>query len=106
MIVRGDRGHSPMSVQFNLPEPQANGNRVAVAKPLAAIVTTSSLEHVRPGQFHDIGVTVSNLGEQSAIVSVYINEQNPILRQWCNRLEQRLALGPGREWRGVFPLQN
>jgi hypothetical protein len=74
------------------------------AKPIAVVLTTSEREVVLPGQSHVIGVTVSNQGDQDAIVYLSIDPHNPQMRQWCDRLEQRLALPPGNSGEITFEL--
>ncbi|MBE7385039.1 MAG: hypothetical protein F6J95_026960 [Leptolyngbya sp. SIO1E4] len=71
--------------------------------PLSVILTSSGMDVATPGSRFELGVTVHNVGDRSAIVYIFIEERSPLLRQWCHSMQERLALAPDQS--GEITLQ-
>ncbi|NJN20536.1 MAG: hypothetical protein HC812_04190 [Leptolyngbya sp. RL_3_1] len=69
---------------------------LAPIKPLAVILSSAGRDLIVAGQTFELGITVSNQGNQSAIIHVYINDMSPALRPWCPESQGSLALAPGQ----------
>lgn len=83
--IRSQTGLSPLQ-----PETPA-----ALFEPLAVMVAAWDQDRTVPGTKHLLGVTVTNRGDQDAVVQVRLEttEANkPIFAQWCSQPEQWLAL--------------
>jgi hypothetical protein len=78
---------------------------LASSKPLAVILNSSGKEIVVPGSVFSFSVTISNKGNQSAIIDVSIDDRSTLLQQWCLSLRERLALGPNQSGEVVFPIR-
>lgn len=72
--------------------------------PLSVVLTSSGIDAVTPGSRLDLGVTVHNIGDRSAIVYVFIEERSPTLRQWCGSMQERLALAPDQSGEVTFQI--
>ncbi|NER83988.1 MAG: hypothetical protein F6K42_31485, partial [Leptolyngbya sp. SIO1D8] len=72
--------------------------------PLSVILTSSGMDVITPGALFELGVTVHNVGDRSAIVYVFIEERSPILRQWCHSMQERLALAPDQSGEITFQI--
>jgi hypothetical protein len=66
----------------------------SAGKPLAVIPNPSGDYAVIAGSTFELCVTVSNKGNQSALIDIYIDEVSQMLRQWCDSPFERLALSP------------
>ncbi|AKG24415.1 hypothetical protein IJ00_03380 [Calothrix sp. 336/3] len=64
-----------------------------VPKPLAVILSASGREGVPAGTNFTLSVAVSNKGQKSAVIEVYIEEVSSGVRQWCKKAREQLALG-------------
>ncbi|MCG8367864.1 MAG: hypothetical protein MJA27_31595, partial [Pseudanabaenales cyanobacterium] len=73
--------------------------------PLSVIMTSSGMDVALPGSLFELGVTVRNVGDRSAIIYVFIEERTPVLRQWCRSMQQRLALAPDKSGEVVFQIE-
>jgi hypothetical protein len=71
-------------------------------KPLAVILNSAGNDAVTPGSVFELGVTIRNKGNQSAVIDVFIDDLSPTLRQWCNCPQERLALGAKQSAEVVF----
>ena len=74
-------------------------------KPLATIVNPSGGATVTPGSTFELCVTVSNEGNQNALIDILIDETSEPLQQWCTSPFERLALGRGQSSEVVFEFQ-
>jgi hypothetical protein len=74
-------------------------------KPLSTIINPSGEIVVTPGSSFELCVTITNQGNQSAIVDVYLDEVSGPLRQWCLTPFERLALSYGQSSEVVFSIQ-
>lgn len=70
--------------------------------PLSVMLTASNRELVAPDTLFELGVTVHNVGDRSAVIYVFIEERTPILRQWCRSMQERLALAPDQSGEITF----
>ncbi|MEG3926614.1 MULTISPECIES: hypothetical protein [unclassified Microcoleus] len=61
-------------------------------KPLAVIVNPSESTSAFAGEIFELRVTVTNQGNQGAIINIYIDESSGLLRQWCSSPYESLAL--------------
>ena len=73
--------------------------------PLSVILTSSGMDVVLPGSHLELGVTVHNVGDRSALIYVFIEERTPKLRQWCGSMQERLALAPDQSGEVTFQIQ-
>ena len=69
---------------------------LSVGKPLVIIVNPSGEMVATAGSTVELGVTVSNQGNQSALIDIAIDETSEFVYQWCRSPYERLALGPGQ----------
>jgi hypothetical protein len=74
-------------------------------KPLAIILNSAGNDSVTPGTTFELGVTIRNKGNQSAVIDVFIDDLSPTLRQWCPCAQERLALGAKQSAEVVFRFQ-
>jgi hypothetical protein len=74
-------------------------------KPLAVILNSSGGDRVTPGSVVELGVTIRNKGNQSAVIDVFIDDLPPVLRQWCSSTQERLALGAKQSGEVIFRFQ-
>jgi hypothetical protein len=75
---------------------------VEPGKPLAVILNSAGNDTVTPGSVFELGVTIRNKGNQSAVIDVFIDDLSPTLRQWCPCAQERLALGAKQSAEVVF----
>ena len=73
--------------------------------PLSVILTSSGVDTTTPDALFELGVTVHNVGDRSAIVYVFIEERSPVLRQWCRSMQERLALAPAQSGEVTFQIE-
>ncbi|MBE9078769.1 hypothetical protein IQ241_15940, partial [Romeria aff. gracilis LEGE 07310] len=66
------------------------------AAPLGIILSNAGETPVLPGERLDISLTVSNKGNQSAVIDVFLDELPAIIQAWCPTTQTRLALDPGQ----------
>ncbi len=85
--------------------PQTIQQALAPGKPLAVILNPSGDYAVTAGSNFELCVTVSNKGNQSALIDIYIDEVSQMLRQWCTSPFERLALSPKSTSEVVFQFQ-
>jgi len=85
--------------------PQTIQQALAPGKPLAVIPNPSGDFAVTAGSSFELCVTVSNKGNQSALIDIYIDEVSQALRQWCDSPFERLALSPKSTSEVVFKFQ-
>ena len=85
--------------------PQTIQQALAPGKPLAVIPNPSGDYAVIAGSTFELCVTVSNKGNQSALIDIYIDEVSQMLRQWCDSPFERLALSPKSTSEVVFQFQ-
>ncbi len=78
---------------------------LAPGKPLAVIPNPSGTHAVMAGSNFELCVTVSNKGNQSALIDIYIDEMSQLIRQWCTSPHERLALSPKSTSEVVFQFQ-
>jgi len=78
---------------------------LAPGKPLSVITNPSGDYAVIAGASFELYVTVSNKGNQSALIDIFIDEVSPALRQWCTSPSERLALGPQSSGEVIFQFQ-
>ncbi|MBE9208005.1 hypothetical protein IQ244_16030 [Nostoc sp. LEGE 06077] len=85
--------------QQNLQQTLAPGN------PLAVIFNPSGDYAVQAGGKFELNVTVTNKGQESALIDIFIDELSPQLIQWCDAPKQRLALSPNSVGEVLFEFQ-
>ncbi|MFP4410707.1 COG1470 family protein [Coleofasciculus sp.] len=73
-------------------------------KPLSMIVNPSGDAPITPGSTFELCVTITNEGNQSALIEIYIDETSQFLHQWCISPYERLALGRGQSSEVVFQI--
>lgn len=78
---------------------------LAPGSPLSVILNPSGDTLVMAGSTFELCVTVSNKGNQSALIDIYIDEVSQLLRQWCASPYERLALGSSSSSEVVFEFQ-
>lgn len=75
------------------------------AKPLAVIVNPSESASVFAGETFELRVTVTNQGNQGAVINVYLDESSGLLRQWCTSPYESLALANNSSAEIAFRVQ-
>src|SRR5919199_277208 len=78
---------------------------LAPGKPLAVIPNPSGTHAVMAGSSFELCVTVSNKGNQSALIDIYIDEMSQLIRQWRTSPHERLALSPKSTSEVIFQFQ-
>lgn len=73
--------------------------------PLAIILSPSGEVIVSPGSTFELCVTVSNQGNESALIDIYIDEVSEIPLQWLFSSRERLALGRAQTSEVFFRFQ-
>lgn len=73
-----------------------------VFQPLALMVAAWDGDRVTPGTKHYLGVTLTNRGDQDAVVQVRLESPSELLPQWCAQPEQWLALTSNRSGELTF----
>ncbi|EKU98698.1 hypothetical protein Lepto7375DRAFT_8010 [Leptolyngbya sp. PCC 7375] len=71
-------------------------SEIALSQPIGIILSSSGEDSVLPGERLEIGVTINNKGNQSAIIDVYLDELPTAIHDWCSTTQTRLALDPGQ----------
>ncbi|MDX2228504.1 MAG: hypothetical protein NW220_02620 [Leptolyngbyaceae cyanobacterium bins.349] len=71
-------------------------------QPLTMIVAAWDGDRVTPGGKHYLGVTITNRGEQDAVVQVRLESTSALLLDWCAQPEQWLALSSHRSGELTF----
>ncbi|NEQ33347.1 MAG: hypothetical protein F6K04_20515 [Leptolyngbya sp. SIO4C5] len=74
-------------------------------KPLAVILNSSGRDTVTPGDSFELGVTVSNRGNRSAVINIFLDDLTPALRPWCQTVQEYLALAPDQSGEVLFHFQ-
>lgn len=74
-------------------------------QPLTIVVAAWDRDRVNPGGKHYLGVTITNRGDQDAVVQVRIESPSELLRQWCLQPEQWLALGSQKSGELTFCIE-
>lgn len=74
------------------------------ANPLAVIVNASGREAVTAGSDFHLSVTIHNKGGQSAIVRIFLDDRATVLKDWCESLEEFLALGSEQSGEVIFTI--
>ncbi|MEO0868352.1 MAG: hypothetical protein AAFY17_07875 [Cyanobacteria bacterium J06642_11] len=82
--------------------PNPSGENI---NPLVVVRTSSGIDLVSPGSTFQLGLTIHNQGQNSAIIYTYIEERSAILRQWCPSMQERIALGPNQSGEVVFKIR-
>ncbi len=79
---------------------RADGPTTSTAAPLAVMLSGASL--VAPGGSVTLSVTVTNKGETSAIIDVFLEDLPASLYAWVSSTQERLALGPDQSREAIF----
>ena len=69
-----------------------NPETIASAQPLAVILNPSESASAFAGEIFELRVTVTNQGNQGAVINIYIDESSGLVRQWCSSPYESLAL--------------
>ncbi|MEO8889964.1 MAG: hypothetical protein ABI417_00260, partial [Coleofasciculaceae cyanobacterium] len=76
-----------------------------IGKPLTIITNPSGDYAIAAGETFELRVTISNQGNQGALIDIFIDETSGLLRQWCASPDERLALGSDHSGEVVFRFQ-
>lgn len=74
-------------------------------KPLVTIISPSGEIVLAPGSSVELCITLSNQGNQSALIDIFIDEVSDIPSHWWLSSRERLALGHGQTSEVFFQLQ-
>ncbi len=77
----------------------------APEQPITVILNSSGEDVVTPGASLDLSATITNKGNQSAIIDIFIDDLPPALYSWCESTQERLALSPGQSGEVLFRFQ-
>ncbi len=73
--------------------------------PLTLIMNPPGAQVSTPGSLIELFITVSNQGDQSAVIDIFIDDSSRDLRAWCDSPRQRLALDPKQSTEVAFRFQ-
>lgn len=76
-----------------------------IDKPLTIITNPAGDYAIAAGETFELRVTVTNQGNQGALIDIYIDETSTLPRQWCTSPSERLALGTAHSGEVVFRFQ-
>ncbi|MDF5716304.1 MAG: hypothetical protein PUP93_21090 [Rhizonema sp. NSF051] len=62
--------------------------------PLTVIIDPPGIQSGMAGDTLQLYVVISNQSNQSAVIDVFFDEASETIRQWCQTLQERLALAP------------
>ncbi len=62
--------------------------------PLTVIIDPPGVQSGMAGDTLELYVVISNQSNQSAVIDVFFDEASETIRQWCQTLQERLALAP------------
>jgi hypothetical protein len=74
-------------------------------KPLVTIISPSGEIVLAPGSSVELCITLSNQGNQSALIDIFIDEVSDIPSHWWLSSRERLALGHGQTSEVFFQIQ-
>ncbi|MBD2120536.1 hypothetical protein [Trichocoleus sp. FACHB-262] len=77
-------------------------NSPVVHQPLVMMVAAWDRDQATPGVQHYLGVTLTNRGDQDAVVQVRLESPAEFFEQWCPQPEQWLALASGKSGELTF----
>ncbi|NJM65795.1 MAG: hypothetical protein HC851_09115 [Acaryochloris sp. RU_4_1] len=98
-LLQTSDGSSPVG---DLPNDENSVIPLTAISPLAVIFSTAGQENLIPGSVFTLSVTVSNKGDQSAVIEVRIDAISEEIQQWYAPLRENLALGSGESNEVVF----
>jgi len=78
---------------------------IATPAPLAVILSGLGDGTVSPGETVTLSVTVTNKGDESAIIDIFLDALPTALYGWVSSPQERLALGPDQSGEVVFQFQ-
>ncbi|MEL7476554.1 MAG: hypothetical protein AAGJ55_10045, partial [Cyanobacteria bacterium J06555_12] len=64
--------------------------------PLAILLSSTGADRIAIGEDFSLGVTITNRGDRSAAIDVWIEEVSPPLQQWLSNPRQSMALARER----------
>ena len=76
--------------------PEKTSPPIAKPDPLAVLLSSTGVDRVATGKDFGLGVTVTNRGDSSAAINLWIEELSPPLQQWLAIVRQNMALAPDR----------
>jgi len=94
------RGTENLGWEFGTEE--ASRQALTPGKALSVIINPSAEITAVPGSTVEICVTVSNQGDRSAVIDIYMDEVSGAVYQWCEAAQERLALSCGQSSEVVF----
>ncbi|MGK7911799.1 MAG: hypothetical protein AB4050_10025 [Synechococcus sp.] len=80
----------------SLGSPSGNLNSSPKTDPLAILLSSTGADRVAIGEDFSLGVTITNRGDLSAAIDVWIEEVSPPLLQWLSNPRQSMALARER----------
>jgi len=96
------RGSDNLGLDFGRAEPSRQA--LTPGKALSVIINPSGEITAVLGSTVEICVTVSNQGDRSAVIDVYMDEVSGVVYQWCQAAQERLALSCGQSSEVVFSI--
>ncbi|MGG6296313.1 hypothetical protein ACQ4M4_18135 [Leptolyngbya sp. AN02str] len=76
-----------------------------IPTPLAVILSGMGDGTATPGETVELSVTVTNKGDESAIIDIFLDDVATSLYAWVSSPQERLALGPDQSGEVVFRFQ-
>lgn len=73
--------------------------------PIGIMLSSSGQEQVVPGESLELSITVSNKGDQSAVIALFLDELPVAIQGWCPITQTYLALDPGEGEEVVFRVE-
>jgi hypothetical protein len=85
--------------------PESETGNLPTMSPLAVICNLAGNGIVSPGNRLELSATVTNRGDQSAVIDVFLDDLPPTLYQWCDSTQERLALGANQTGEVIFQFE-
>jgi hypothetical protein len=85
------------------PVPNDSGSEATA--PLAVMLGGTGDGTVAPGTTMELSVTVTNRGDESAIIDIFLDDLPATLSAWVSSTQERVALGPEQSGEVVFHLE-
>ncbi|WOD37095.1 hypothetical protein [Nodosilinea sp. E11] len=102
-------GSGPVQYRAQFSQRQRTDNLVLadalMSAPLAVMLSGSGDGTVAPDGALDFSVTITNKGDVSAIIDIFLDDLPAPLYRWVSSTQKRLALGPAQSGEAVFTFQ-
>lgn len=109
MIAAAALSSEPVQYRPQFSQRQGTANLISSnalgSAPLAVMLSGSGDGTVAPNGALDFSVTITNKGDASAIIDIFLEDLPAPLYPWVSSTQKRLALGPAQSGEAVFTFQ-